>query len=51
MFWSHRLVAQAFLNNFVNNLAVDHRNHVRTDNRVENLRMVSDRQNNNLRND
>lgn len=41
----HRLVAMAFLNNDSNLPDIDHLNGVRSDNRIENLRWVSTRQN------
>lgn len=41
----HRLVAQMFLPDFNEKLQVDHINHIRTDNRIENLRMVTNQQN------
>lgn len=41
----HRLVAKYFLDNFDNELDVDHKNRVRHDNRVENLQMVTRKQN------
>lgn len=41
----HRLVAKAFLENYSEDKQVDHINRVRTDNRVINLRMVTNHQN------
>lgn len=41
----HRLVAEAFLENWDENLTVNHRNYVKTDNRVENLELMSRSQN------
>jgi hypothetical protein len=42
----HRLVAQTFLENPENKRCVDHINNIRTDNRVENLRFATHRENN-----
>lgn len=41
----HRIVAQMFLPDFNEKLDVDHKNRIRHDNRVENLRMVTRQQN------
>lgn len=38
---AHRLVAKYFLDDYDENLEVDHINDIRTDNRAENLRMVT----------
>lgn len=38
---AHRLVAKYFLEDYDENLEVDHINDIRTDNRVENLKMVT----------
>ncbi len=41
----HRLVAQAFLSDYSEDLQVNHKNCIKTDNRVENLEMVTQSQN------
>ena len=45
-FLVHRLVALTFLDNLENKLFVDHINNIQTDNRLENLRMVTSTENN-----
>lgn len=41
----HRLVAQAFLSNYSENLQVNHKNCIKSDNTVNNLEMVTQSQN------
>ena len=41
----HRLVAQAFLDTYSENLQVNHKNCIKDDNKVENLEMVTQSQN------
>lgn len=41
----HRLIAQAFLDNYAEELVVDHINGIRDDNRVENLAMKTQQEN------
>lgn len=41
----HRLVARTFLDNYNNNLEVNHINGNKTDNRIENLEMISHKEN------
>jgi hypothetical protein len=43
----HRLVAKSFLSDYSDDLQVNHKNEVKTDNRVENLEMLSSKDNNN----
>ena len=41
----HRLIAAAFIDDYSDDLQVDHINRIRTDNRIENLRMVTNKEN------
>lgn len=41
----HRLIAQCFIDNYDEDLLVDHRDGCRTNNNIENLRMVNAKQN------
>lgn len=41
----HRLVAMFYLNNYSDELQVNHKNGIKTDNRVDNLEMVTNQQN------
>ena len=41
----HRLIAKTFLKNYDENLEVNHKNGIKTDNNIDNLEMVSSKQN------
>lgn len=41
----HKLVAEAFIGKVEKTMVIDHRNTIKTDNRVENLRIVTPREN------
>ena len=45
MYYIHRLVAKTFLDDYSEDLEVDHKNHDKKDNRLKNLRMVTPSQN------
>lgn len=47
-FYQHRIIGYAFLNLDIENIKIqiDHKNLIKTDNRVENLRVVNNQQNN-----
>ena len=46
-FYKHRLIANQFIPNPENLPCIDHLNHIRTDNRIDNMRWCSKLQNNN----
>lgn len=41
----HRLIAKTFLDNYDDKLEVNHKNGIKTDNRIENLEMVTSKEN------
>ena len=51
LYLKHQIIAKQFIPNSENYKCIDHINHIRTDNRIENLRWCSYRQNNNQKSD
>ena len=49
LFYKHQIIAKQFIENPENYKCIDHINHCRNDNRIENLRWCSHRQNSNQR--